>query len=86
MAIRLILYSKPGCHLCEIMAGMVRHVGRTVPLTLDEIDITSDRVLLTRYQTAIPVLMIGDREIARYRVGELELRRLLAMEEGNSAG
>jgi glutaredoxin len=86
MAIRLTIYSRPGCHLCEIMTAMVRHVGRTVSLSLDEIDITSDAALMARYETAIPVLAIGDREIARYRIGEVDLRKALAQFEVDDAG
>jgi hypothetical protein len=86
MPLRLTIYSRPGCHLCEIMAALVRHVGRTVPLTLDEIDITGDAALLARYETAIPVLTIDDREVARHRVREDELRRILARAEGMRAG
>jgi hypothetical protein len=86
MALRLTIYSRPGCHLCEIMAAVVRHVSRTVPLTLDEIDITTDAALLARYETAIPVLAVEDREVARYRVREEELRRILTQAGEDRAG
>ena len=73
MPIRLTIYSKSGCHLCEHMAALARHVGRSVPIDIEEIDITSDADLLARYETAIPVLLIEGREVARYRIRERDL-------------
>jgi hypothetical protein len=86
MAICLTMYTKPGCHLCEIMAAVVRHVGRTLPVALEEIDITTDDTLLARYEAAIPVLALRDREIARYRITDADLRRILMQVGGEGAG
>ena len=45
--------------------------------SIKEIDISNDRVLLDRYGLEIPVLMIDDTKVAKYRVTEAELRRMI---------
>ena len=69
----LTLYSKPGCHLCEDLAGMLAEVQSEVGFTVEEIDITGDAALFARYRYEIPVLRMGAVEIARGRIGERDL-------------
>jgi hypothetical protein len=76
--VRLTIYSKPGCHLCDDMKTLVRRVVAHDPdLSLDEIDISTDGELVERYGLEIPVLMIDGRKAAKYRVTEEGLRRML---------
>lgn len=78
---RLTIYSRPGCHLCEDMKSVVLRVAQSVPLDLDEIDISTDRQLEELYGLEIPVLLIDGKKTAKYRIGEEELRRRLASRE-----
>jgi hypothetical protein len=71
----LTLLSKPGCHLCHTMADLVERVCGLRPR---EVDITGDPALEARYALEIPVLLLGEKEIARHRVEENELRMRLA--------
>jgi glutaredoxin len=84
--VRLTIYSKPGCHLCDDMKSIVHRVMATHPsaqtITLDEIDISTDPVLLDRYSVEIPVLMIDGKKVAKYRVSEAELRRMVEARQG----
>ena len=73
----LVLYSKPGCHLCDEMKAVVARVGRSRPLTLEEIDISKDEELEARYGLEIPVLFVNGKKIAKYRISEAELLRVL---------
>ena len=73
----LTIYSRPGCHLCDEMKALVDRVGRTTPLTVEVIDISSDPDLERRYGLEIPVLLVNGKKAAKYRVNEDELRRLL---------
>jgi hypothetical protein len=73
----LTLYSRPGCHLCDDMKIVINRVARTLPLTLDVIDISTDADLEARYALDIPVLLVNGRKAAKYRISEDELRRLL---------
>jgi hypothetical protein len=73
----LVLMGRPGCHLCEEMRELVERVIRGAPFTLAEKNIDEDESLLGRYALAIPVLLLGDVELARHRIGEQELRARL---------
>ena len=76
--IALTIYSRPGCHLCDEMKDVVRRVAQSVPLSLEEIDISTDPSLEARYGLDIPVLMVEGKKAAKYRIVEDDLRRILA--------
>jgi glutaredoxin len=75
----LTLYSRPGCHLCDDMKAVIARVRASslTPMTLEEIDISTDAELEARYGTEIPVLLLNGRKVAKYRVSEAELRRIV---------
>ncbi|KKJ00353.1 glutaredoxin family protein [Prochlorothrix hollandica] len=51
----LILYSKPGCHLCEGLEEKLRSLTDP-PLTLEVRDIRTNDAWLLAYELEIPVL------------------------------
>ena len=83
---RLTIYSKPGCHLCDEMKSLVHRVisrqSANLAISVDEIDISTDQALLDRYGLEIPVLLIDGKKVAKYRVSEEELTRMLRAREG----
>jgi glutaredoxin len=80
--LRLTIYSKPGCHLCDVMKSLVHRViadeRSARDMSIEEIDISTDRELLDRFGLEIPVLLIDGKKVAKYRVSEADLRRMLA--------
>jgi hypothetical protein len=52
---RLILYSKPGCHLCEGLQAKLEQV-QAPPLQLEIRDITTNDAWFQAYQYEVPVL------------------------------
>ena len=74
---RLTIYSKPGCHLCDQMKDVVRRVIAHSDITFEVVDISTDPVLTERYGMEIPVLLIDGRKVAKYRVSEPQLRRMV---------
>ena len=82
----LTLYSRPGCHLCDEMKAAVERVARAAdaPITIEEIDISTDPGLEARYGLEIPVLLIDGRKAAKFRVTEGELTRLLRDRSGGA--
>lgn len=78
--IRITLYSRTGCHLCEEMRAVVLEVGRQVPLELEEIDIDGDPTLRARYDTDIPVLAVNGHDAFRHWVSPTALRDRLGLE------
>ena len=65
--------------MCDQMKTVVRRVVRSViaPVTIEEIDISTDPDLEARYGVEIPVLLVDGQKAAKYRVTEEELKRLL---------
>lgn len=57
---------------------MLARISRRHPLTVSFVDIESDDSLLRRYLLEIPVIAIGEREIARAPLYERALEEALA--------
>jgi Glutaredoxin-like domain (DUF836) len=64
MSLQAILYTRPGCHLCEDAQADLERLRRRLPHALELVDITASDDLLSRYGERIPVLSIGGREYA----------------------
>jgi thiol-disulfide isomerase/thioredoxin len=81
----LTLYSRPGCHLCEDMKAVVQRVVRAAeaPVAVEEIDISTNADLESRYGLEIPVLLVDGKKAAKYRVTEAELARILRSRYGD---
>ncbi len=77
---RLLLYSRPGCHLCELLLDEVRPL-LGVEDTVALVDITDDIGLERRYSLKIPVLAAADgTELSGY---PLERERVQAFLRAN---
>ena len=46
----IILYTKPGCHLCDDVLEDLRLLGYEMDLIVETVDITSAPALLERFQ------------------------------------
>jgi glutaredoxin len=74
---RLTIFSRPGCHLCDEMKEVVHRLSASVPLSIEEVDISGDADLERLYGVEIPVLMIDGKKVAKYRIAESELLRIV---------
>ena len=74
---RLVIYSKPGCHLCDEMKAVVQRVSARIPLALEVVDISGNPDLESKYALEIPVLLIDGRKAAKYRIDERALEERL---------
>jgi glutaredoxin len=68
---RLLLYSRPGCHLCDDARVVLQRIGEP----FDEVDIDSDDELFKRYLERIPVIALDGEELYDFFVDEQDLRR-----------
>lgn len=68
----LILYTRAGCHLCE-MAD--QHLT-ALEFTYRPVDVDTDADLRARYGEDVPVLALGDRVLARGVLGRSRLGTL----------
>lgn len=65
---RIILYSKPGCHLCEVMKTEMAKADCADLYELEEINIESNAELFAQYRNEIPVVLIDGVEAFRHRL------------------
>lgn len=77
MQLKLTLYTRRDCHLCDVMKAVVLEVAADMPASLEEIDIDTVPALARQYGRDIPVLLVDGEEIARHRVTADALRRAL---------
>jgi hypothetical protein len=61
------------------MKAIVERVSAAMPgaLRVEEVDISADPELERRYGLEIPVLLVNGKKVAKYRVKEDDLRRML---------
>jgi len=78
---RLILYTKPGCHLCDEMKREIQRAGCAELYALDEVNIETDLDLLARYRYEIPVLLIDGVEAFRHRLSAADFKARLTGQE-----
>lgn len=73
----VVVYSRAGCHLCEVVKEQVARLAATEGFRWREIDIDADPELLRQYNDQVPVVLIDGRKAFKYRLDEKEfLRRL----------
>jgi len=71
--VSLVLYGRPGCHLCDEARAVLERIGHP----FEEVDIEADDRLLARYLERIPVIALDGAELYDFFVDEAELRARL---------
>ena len=77
----VIVYSRPGCHLCDEAKAAIASAGCDDGFVLEEINIETSRDLLLKYQFDIPVVLINGVEAFRHRVNVDRFRELIKMSD-----
>jgi glutaredoxin len=68
------LYSRKGCHLCDVAKGVLEQVRTEREFELVILDIDTDAGLVALYDTEVPVVAIDGRKAFKYRVDRSALR------------
>ena len=68
----VIIFSRPGCHLCDEAKAAILSAGCNDQFLLEEINIESDEELLRKYKYDIPVITINGVESFIHRVDPKE--------------
>jgi hypothetical protein len=71
------LLSRSGCHLCDEMASLLDRVFAEGGLTYGRVDVDRSPALRERWGETVPVLLRDGRAVAKVRVSEAALRRIL---------
>lgn len=85
--VALSLFTKPGCHLCDDAREVIARVRaeldqRGVPTTLEERNILDDAELARLHSEDIPVVFIGTRRHAIWRVDPDRLTQAIVRAAG----
>lgn len=71
---RVVLYSRPGCHLCDDARVVIARVCAELEVSWTEVDISADEELLARYWEQIPVTTVDGAQHDFWRVDADRLR------------
>lgn len=74
----VVVYSRKGCHLCDIVKETLTNVRHRADFQWREIDIDADPQLKQKYNDEVPVIFIDGRKAFKYRMDEREFLRVLA--------
>ena len=74
----VVVYSRRGCHLCEIVKETLGKLHRRGGFVLREVDVDSDDQLRRKFTDEVPVVFIDGRKAFKYHVDEQEFLRKLA--------
>jgi hypothetical protein len=75
---RFVLYSRPGCGLCEEMLTELAAVREAHSYAVDVLDVDSDPAAKVRYGHKIPVLLFAGELVCHGRLDGEELHKALA--------
>jgi glutaredoxin len=76
----VVLYSRPGCGLCDRAREVLEAQRARTPFLLDEVDISGNEELELEYGVRIPVVTVDGRERFELEVDAAELAATVAME------
>jgi len=74
---RVLLLSRPGCHLCDDARAVIERVTADLDVTWTERDITASAQDLAEYGDMIPVTFVDGVQHDFWRVSEERLRAAL---------
>tara|TARA_B100001123_G_C15303556_1_gene1021841 strand:- start:478 stop:729 length:252 start_codon:yes stop_codon:yes gene_type:complete len=74
---KLTLLTRKGCHLCDDMKNLILNLKKYKGVEFEEIDISGNIKLIQLWDTEIPVLLLGEKIIARHRIGRDNLEKEL---------
>jgi len=73
----IVVYSRKGCHLCEIVKESLTKLSRHAKFQWRDVDVDSSPELRRQYGDEVPVVFINGRKAFKYRMDEREFLRKL---------
>jgi glutaredoxin len=73
----VVLYARPGCHLCDVARNAIDEVRRSVPFSFEEVSIEGDDELELSYGIRIPVVLVDGEERFEIEVDRAALAELV---------
>ena len=66
----IVLYTKPGCCLCDKVKVQLQKVRALEPFSLKEVNILQDSEAYAKYHEEIPVVLVNGRKTFKYHLDE----------------
>ena len=85
MKAEVVLYTRPGCHLCDVAKREILAAGVAEEYNLVELNIDADPALAARYGWDIPVVSINGVVAFKHRLSAADFRRELKRLTENSS-
>ena len=73
----VVVYSRKGCHLCEVVKESLHKLSRRGGFTWQEVDVDADASLRHEFNDQVPVVFIDGRKAFKYHMDEQEFLRKL---------
>ena len=75
---QVVLYSRPGCHLCDVAREAILSLRERVGFEFQEVDIEGDDELELGYGIRVPVVEVDGEEAFEVTVDAEQLARLVS--------
>jgi Glutaredoxin-like domain (DUF836) len=75
---RFVLYSRPGCGLCEEMLSELAALPAAAPFAVEVLDVDADQAAAVRYGHKIPVLLFGGELVCHGHLDAEEVHKAIA--------
>lgn len=82
LPIRVTILSREDCHLCDDVYRIAVRLQSELYIEVSKLSIDGDKVLVDRYGTRIPVVLLDEVEHCAGNVTEEELRRAIKKRGG----
>lgn len=81
MSGRVVLYGRPGCHLCDVAREIIETVTAEADddVEVDEINLWDDPEAADLYAERVPVVMVDGEIVAQFRLDPDALRAALGI-------
>jgi len=80
----VVVYSREGCHLCDILKETLRQIEGEADFRWREVDIDADPELRRKYTDEVPVVFIDGSKAFKYRMEARAFLRALAGRESRT--
>jgi hypothetical protein len=77
IALRLTLYGRGYCHLCDEMLAALATLRGEFKFAVDVVDVDGDAALEQRFGTLVPLLMHAGTELCHYHLDAVKVRAYL---------
>ncbi len=79
MMVDVVLYTTPGCCLCDVVKEQLARLRASYPFKLREVNILDDLDAHERFKEEIPVIFMNGKKAFKYHLDEEKFLKKLVM-------